>query len=324
VLGKHTVNWPLVRILIIGGTALIGPHLVRELLLDQLLPGKRNVIHTLTRTGKTSFCETAHRADRSNKSALKGVIQTIKPDAVIDMIPFTRWDADVLVSALAELDLSIPVVAISSIDVYAAYAHLHQSEKIPFQQCPITETMPLRTKLGPEGPDYDKLAIESIYQKHIQNLCVLRLPAIYGWPDTTRVADYLEPMLNGESHIRLSEDKANWMFSRCLHKNAAYAIYLAVSARLTGQHFFNVGEEVVFTEREWIQKIAAHCGWSGELDESMSEASMVDWKQHFYVCTQRIRTELGYKEKYSIEEGLADTIAFHAYQRGGGAYEKYY
>jgi hypothetical protein len=61
-----------------------------------------------------------------------------------------------------------------------------------------------------------------------------RLPAIYGWPDTTRVAHYLEQMRDGETVILMPQDNATFRFSRCLHKNAAFAVALAVGALANG------------------------------------------------------------------------------------------
>lgn len=307
------------RVLIIGGTALIGPHLIRELSEHGV-----NDVHTLTRSGKSYYCETSHTVDRRNRGSLQNAIGEIQPDVLVDMIPFTADDANILVACLNELRLQIPVIAISSIDVYAAYANLHQTEILPLQRCPLTEKMALRTKLGPEGWQYDKLSVESIYNTNFEDIYILRLPAIYGWPDCTRVSNYLEQMLDGERVIELDQYLSEWKFSRCFHKNAAHGIALSVISNNSGQHTYNVADKETYSEYQWIQKIADSCGWKGAIVENKILSNKTNWQQHFYVSSEKIRSELGYTEKYSTTEGLADTIAFYAYQRSGAVYKKYY
>jgi len=308
------------RVLLIGGTALIGPHVIRELMSNDVFD-----LHTLTRQGKKYYCETAHRADRRDLSALSSAINRIRPDVIIDMVPFTAVDASNLVSAITGSDTKL--IAVSSIDVYSAYACLHQTENTPVQTCPLTETMPVRKELGPEGSAYDKLSVEAIYKDNLNDVCILRLPAIYGWPDCTRVSAYLDKMLDGADEITLDKHLGNWKFSRCLHKNAAYAIALTVLSNQTGRHTYNVADEIVYTERQWIEKIGKACGWHGtivESDTSDTSDKTINWLQGFYVSTEKIRSELAYFDKYSTDEGLTDTVAFHAYQRTGATYKKYY
>lgn len=310
----------ILRVLLIGGTALIGPHVIRELMSNDVFD-----LHTLTRQGKKYYCETAHQADRRDLPALSSAISRIRPDVIVDMIPFTAVDASNLVSAITGSDTKL--IAVSSIDVYSAYACLHQTENTPVQTGPLTETMPVRKALGPEGIAYDKLSVEAIYNDNLSDVCILRLPAIYGWPDCTRVSAYLDKMLDGADKITLDKHLGNWKFSRCLHKNAAYAIALSVLSKQTGRHTYNVADEIVYTERQWIEKIGKACGWHGtivESDSSDSSDKTINWLQDFYVSTEKIRSELDYFDKYSSDEGLTDTVAFHAYQRTGVTYKKYY
>ena len=213
------------RVLIIGGTALVGPHLIRELFENGVFD-----VHTMTRTGQQILCERAHIADRRDKGALLDLLRNVKPDVIVDMIPFTQEDATLLITALTTLGIEIPVIALSSIDVYAAYANLHRTETAALQQCPILEDMALRTRLGPEGKAYDKLSIESSYTEQLDAVCIMRLPAIYGWPDTTRVSQYLDRLLDGDKEIVIQPEESDWLFSRSFHKNVAHAIFLAVRA----------------------------------------------------------------------------------------------
>jgi nucleoside-diphosphate-sugar epimerase len=303
---------PAKRILIIGGTALLGPHVIREL-------SPNTEIHTLTRTGKRLLFETAHKGDRRNRDDLNRAIDAAQPDLILDMIPFTKQDADIFCELAPA---HFPVVALSSCDVYQAHGLLHGTEHGPPQPCPLRETAALRTELGPEGLDYDKIAVESSLAGHFTNLTILRMPALYGWPDTTRVLPYLNQMLDGAPEIKLTAHRARFKFCRALHKNAAHAVSLAVQAMQTGQHIYNVAEQRAYTEIEWAERIAAHVGWSGKI--VITPDNEHPDRQHMYVDSSKIRSELGFSERHDPDEGLADTVAFHIYQRHGKPYKKYY
>lgn len=303
----------------IGGTSLVGPHVIRE-----LLSAVDTSVWTLTRTGSPYFCETSLSGDRDDFSVVKDAIAAAQPNVIIDMIPFTARNADTLAAAVRSIGVKPRLVAVSSIDVYRAFGRLNKTEDAPFQSCPISESMELRIKLGPQGTAYDKISVEQIYADAFEDATILRLPATYGWPDTTRVEQYLDQMLDGAATINIPDNLASFRFSRCLHKNAAFAIALAAHARHTGYRVYNVAEAKVFSELEWAGKIAACCGWRGEITVTPWTSDAERPQQQFEVATDAIRKELGFYEKYDVDEGLSDTVAFHAYQRLGKSYAKYY
>lgn len=303
----------------IGGTALVGPFVIRELTAEGFAE-----VWTLTRSGKTYYCETSLIGNRDDDDALIDAIRTAQPDLIIDMIPFTVLNVEKLASACRRLENGARIIAISSIDVYSAFGRLNKTEEAPYQPSPIHEDMALRKKYGPEGEAYDKIGIERVYREAFENLVILRLPATYGWPDTTRVEFYLDQMLNGTKVIRLSEDRAAFRFSRCLHKNAAFAISLAARQSKETTSTYNVAEPTAYTEYEWAKKIAALCGWRGEIELSPWATDVENPCQQFEVDTRAIRQDFGFFEKYDPDEGLADTVAFHAYNRFGKQYKKYY
>lgn len=298
----------------IGGTALIGPHVVGE------LSRAGCSVTTLTRSGRSYFCETAMKGDRADPEALKAACAT-RPDVVIDMIPFTAAQAHTLIAAMG--DTPARLIALSSIDVYSAYGILHRTETAPFQPCPIPETAALRTELGPEGAAYDKLAIEHIYSNR-EHVTLLRMPQIYGWPDTTRLLPYLDQMLDGASQIDLPADRAALRVSRTLHKNAAIAIALAALKAPQGRRIYNVSEPKALTEQDWITHIAQACGWQGKLNITKWRKDTPSPRQQLHVDSTLIRRELDYREVYNQNEGLADCVTFHAYQRLGKTYVKAY
>lgn len=308
------------KALIIGGTGLVGPNVIQE-----ITAGFADAqISTITRSGKSLFAEHSFKADRNDCEQFTNILAQTKPDVLIDMIPFTAEDATTTANIVKKMVPTLPVIALSSIDIYAAYAKLHSTEDIDYQHCPITETMTLRQKLSVEGTKYDKLNVERIYCETLQNVTILRLPATYGWPDTSRITPYLDPMLAGEKSITITKTMADWKFSRCLNKNAAYAIFKTIAANQHGQHIYNTAEETTYSELEWCQKIARHCGWNGKIIIAAGTADPIDFKQDFHVSSQKIRTELGYTDKYDPNEGLADTIRLYAQKRFQIPYEKSY
>ncbi len=304
----------------IGGTGLVGPYVMQEIFSE--LPDA--TVTTITRSGQKLFTESAHKFDRNDIAEFSCLLQSLEPNHIIDMIPFTVNDAHNTASTIANFNPNIPVVAISSIDIYSAYAKIHRTEDVPTQTCPITEDMTLRKELGVEGAAYDKLHVEKTYFEILPNVTILRFPATYGWPDTTRFNPYLELMLNGQQDIKLSPQKAGWKFSRCLHKNAAYAVLKALQHEPKGHNIYNVAEEIAHSEIDWCQKIASFCGWRGRilLDDELNDE--VDFKQDFYVCSQKIRNELGFFEKYSPDDGLAEAIKLFAFEKLGRNYKKCY
>ncbi|MBL4768856.1 MAG: NAD-dependent epimerase/dehydratase family protein [Rhodobacteraceae bacterium] len=307
------------NILIIGGTSLIGPHVIRE-----LSNGSDNCVWTLTRTGRRYFCETGLKGDRNDQSTVIAALAKSQPDVIVDMIPFNAKNIESLISACKKTRTHARVVALSSIDVYSAYGRLNNTEVAPYQPSPIYEDMALRNAFGPEGAAYDKIGVERVLLSGFEHTTLLRLPAIYGWPDTTRVEHYLEQMLCGATVISMPQDKASFRFSRCLHKNAAFAVALAVRATTEGQRVYNIAEETAFSELEWAQRIGQCCGWKGRFEVTPWSVGIENPRQQFEVATKAARQDLGFYEKYNVVEGLSDTVAFYGYQRLGKDYQKYY
>ncbi len=303
------------RALVLGGTGLIGPFV-------QLGLGPQSVT-TLTRTGVPRFCETALTGDRHDPTDIAKAIRHASPDIVIDMIPFTTKGATALCDAMADTGCAAPVIALSSMDVYAGFGRIHGTEDVAFQPSPMAETDQLRLHPGPQGDAYDKTGIERIYRDRFADLTILRMPVVYGWPDCTRVASYMDPMLRGDKVITIAQDVMQFEISRGLHANAAHAVVLAARARHRGQHVYNVGEVTAVSEAEWTQKIADIVGWSGEM-----VAGPPRWApgpvQHVVGDTKAIRDALGYDEIMDPTEGLRANVLFHAYQNSGRTYQKGY
>jgi hypothetical protein len=126
----------------------------------------------------------------------------------------------------------------------------------------------LRTGEGAQGAAYDKLAVERVYAATLENVAVLRLPAVYGWPDQSRIEAYAGPMLDGADEIVLHPRLARWRFARVLNRNAGHAVSLAALGNWSGFWAWNVAEPVSPTEAEWVARIGKAVGWRGRIVES--------------------------------------------------------
>lgn len=277
-------------------------------------------VSTFTRSGRALFCEKALKGDRRIRGELEAALRVVGPDLVIDMIPFTLGDAQLLRDAIKPE--GIPLIALSSCDVYRAFGLLHGTEDGMAQACPLREEAGLRKNLGPEGAEYDKVGVEQVYLA-LDTVTILRMPVVYGWPDVTRVETYLDQMLDGADEISLSADRAAFRVSRSLHKNAAHAVACA-AAYMGGKRIYNVAEPKAVTEADWINKIAAACGWKGNLRITKWQTDVPSPRQQLYVNTEKLRTDLKFSEIFDPEDGFNEMIRFHAYHRFGKPYRKFY
>ena len=288
------------KITIIGGTGLMGPFLVKRLV------DAGHLVTCINRRGQSS-CDSVIACDRRDRNALAKVMASLEHDVIIDMIPFIQSDAEIVCEIFADRK-DIKLVTVSSIDVYQAYGRLHRTETGPYQKCPISETDPLRELPSIRQEYYDKIGVERAYLKHFKNVSILRMPAIYGWPDTSRIQRYFDALPNEDKTLKMHPLLANWGFTRASAPDCAYAIFLTLEQ--TGQHIYNVGEEELLSEEAWCHAIWTAAGEKGNIvyDESAEIPFDVDLKQCWHVDTQKIRKELGYQETTNRSEILAHNI----------------
>lgn len=321
------------RILVIGGTGFVGPHIVRRL---HDLDNAVTVVHR----GRTETdLPAAVRHIHLNPDGLPGrawlsdvwtEFGPLAPDVVLDMMPVTEDDAQTVMSVFR--DLAGRLVAISSQDVYRAYGALTGIDTCPVQPTPIPENGALRERLYPyradppraaDDPqrrldDYDKILCERVYlgDPRLPGT-VLRWPMVYGPRDKQhRLYEYLRRMDDGRPSIVIEERMANWRWTRAFSENVAEAVVLAVTDPRAAGQVYNVGEEDALTTSQWVREIAAATGWSGEviavpaerLPEEMRHGMHVE--HDLAVDTTRIRRELGFTESVPRAEALARTIAW--------------
>jgi len=317
------------RVLIIGGTRFIGPHVVKQLMV-------RGYEITLFNRGKSVAAAGAlplpadihviHGDRRALSTELQAKLRAAEPEVVIDLVCVTERDA------ASVLDVFAPVarryVLVSSCDVYRAYGILIGKEEgePALEPTPLTEDSPVRRRLYPyrgeearaaDDPqrildDYDKIPSERLVLHHAQlEGVVLRLPMVYGPGDYQhRLHSYLTQMDGGAEEIVLARSLAAWRDCRGYVADVAQGIVLAAVLDEAAGRVYNIAEEDSGTQKEWVERIAHAAGWGGalkEVDEGelpAEERPDFNTAQHLTVDSRRIRTELGYCETAAPEEAL--------------------
>src|SRR5713101_1109377 len=144
------------KVLVIGATGFIGPHLVREL---QRLGHAVAVFHRDTSTTSLSGVECI-LGDRKQLHQYRETFCRLAPEVVIDMILSSGPQAETLMQVFR--GVARRVVAISSMDVYRAFGIFHGTEPGPLQPVPLTEESEVRRNLHPYPPAVLK-KVQSIF-----------------------------------------------------------------------------------------------------------------------------------------------------------------
>ncbi len=312
------------RILVIGGSGnFIGARVVDE------LAGLGHDVTVFSRIAPQRSAIAHIAGDRRRLSDFSAALRAAVPEVVVDVIlssePQVRAVQNVFRGVAAR------VVALSSQDVYRSCGVLHHLEPGPLEPLPLTESSPLRTRLQTYPPaqiarlqhifrwlddEYDKIPVERAVLSDPELAgTVLRLPMVHGPGDKLhRFFPILKRIWDGRPAILMAEEFAAWRGTKEYVDNVAAAIALAVVSKAAAGRIYNIGEAATLSELEWARMIADATGWRGEFvvvpnDRVPAHLRMpVNWAQHWVADTNRIRSELGYGERISREEGVRRTI----------------
>lgn len=294
------------HILILGGTGLTGLFITR-FLIEQ---GHR--VTLFHRGGHTVDLPPAVNhifGDRRELDRFSSDFNSLKPDVVLDMLAFTREDAELLMRVFR--GVTQRVVVPSSIDVYRAFGRLHGTEPGLPDPIPFSEESPLREKLSIHGEEYEKRWVEQVVMEDAQLPgTILRYPMIYGPNDGGRTFDIVKRITDKREVILFDDGLARWRWSRGYAENVAWATVLAVINEGAEGRIYNVAEPEGLSYLEWTQRIIRAAGWTGRII-LVPRGRMDDptnYEHHWVVDTTRIRAELGYMEVVPPEEAIRRTV----------------
>ena len=281
------------RILIIGGTKFIGPHVVREL---------TELCHSVTvyhRGQSEAALPPSVRHVRRPEAAMPvrqfpNEVLTPSPDVVIHMIAMGEGDSR---AGLAAFRGRVErMVWLSSGDVYLAYGRFTGLEPGPLDNRPLTEASPLRRVLYPyraksKSPDdlshyYEKILVERIALSDSQTPgTILRLPKVYGPGGNADLAT-----------IYGFRNHSQWRWTHGYVENVAAAIVLAALHPAAVGQIYNVGEAYTPTIAERLANLPPSSMPVSEIP--------ANFDQHIVYDTSAIRNQLGYCERVPEPEAL--------------------
>jgi nucleoside-diphosphate-sugar epimerase len=288
------------RILVIGGTGTIGFHVSKQLSEagnEVCILHRGETVRDLPPAVRTlNSCDpTPLRVREFPSEALR-----FSPDAVIHMIAMCDEDAKAAMNALK--GHAGRMVAISSGDVYLAYARFMRLEPgEPISQ-PLREDSELRKSRYPYRSQdvskddlrwvYDKIPVEqaTLSTRELPGT-VLRLPKVYGPEQNCDLAT----VYKYRAH-------PHWRWTHGYVENVAAAIALAATHPNARNQIFNVGEAHTPTIEERLRLLPASTLVSHETES-------YDFRQDIVYSTEKIRNELGYAEIVPYEEGVRKTLA---------------
>jgi len=295
------------KILILGGTGLTGPFTTRYLV-------EQGHQVTIFHRGKhqLDLPPGVNRilGERRKLDEFTDEFKQMAPDAVLDMLAFTRQDAEMLMRVFK--GIAKRVVVPSSSDVYRVFGRLHGTEPGPVDPIPLAEDAPLRESLSIHNEEYEKRWVEQVVMSDPDLPgTILRYPMIYGPNDGGRTFDLVKRMMDNRQVIPLDEKVARWRWSRGYAENVAWATVLAVTQEQARERIYNVAEPEGLSYLEWTQRVTRAAGWAGRivvLPSGRLDVGGGNYEHHWVVDTTRIRAELGYMEVVSQEEALRRTV----------------
>jgi nucleoside-diphosphate-sugar epimerase len=302
-----------VRILMIGGSGMTGPHIVRALI------AQGHSVHLLHRTATASpLLAGAHfwQGDKARLTALRPDLVALAPQVIVHMVAFNQQDAaDLLVAARGVAER---LVVISSIDVYRAYGRFNRTEPGPLEAVPLRETAPLRTCKDTLHSGYEKVAVERVASSDPSLPCtILRYPAVYGTGDAQhRLRPWVRRIDDGRKVIMLGVGQAGFRFHTASVENVAAAAALAMTHPQAIGRTFNLGDRAPLSMAAWAEGVAQALHWDGRIitvpDGQLPShlANTYDYRQDLVADTGLLRTVLGYREPVTHLDGLLDAIAW--------------
>lgn len=285
------------RILVIGGTGLIGSAITR-----QLANGGHHV--ALFHRGCTranlppTVSEFVDPLSVVPIGRFPREIFTFQPEVVVHTMAMGERDTRAAVAAFS--GLASRLVLLSSGDVYRAYGRFTGIEPGPVEEGLLNESSPLRTVHFPyrkraASADalehwYEKILAEQTALNGNLPATVLRLPKAYG------------PGKNADlATVYAYREHPNWRWTHGYVDNVAAAAVLAATDPRAANRIYNVGEQYTPTIEERLE-------WLPPSPVKSEDDHSFNFAQNIAYDTSRIRAELGYQEIVPERKAMLRTL----------------
>ena len=286
------------RCLIIGGTRVIGPHVVRRL---HMRGWNIAVLHRGLHLAALPANVLRIIDDCAGIPVLRvpSTAQRFEPDVVLHMIAMGEPDAEAAMTAFD--GCAGRIVVLSSGDVYRAYGRFVGTEPGPIEPTPLTESAPLRDCLFPYRETataqedlafwYDKILVERAARSR-RGLpgTVLRLPKVYGPDENADLAT-----------VYGFRRQPQWRWTHGYVENVAEAIALAVVDARAANNVFNVGEAHTPTMAERLARLP-------DWDVPPADEAGKNFAQDVAYDTSKIRRELGFVEAIAEAAAMIECV----------------
>ncbi len=243
------------RVVILGGTRFIG-----RAILERLAPAHDVLIVHRGASEPDALPAVAHvHVDRAELRDAGTELRAFNADAVVDVSGMSAADAH---RALDVFGANPRFIAISSVDVYRAYASFHRG--LAVEPVPLTESSPLRSPehFHIDRPDWENIEFEAVYRA--AGGTALRLGAVYGpHDDPSRLEFILRRVRAGRSRIPIGS--GGFRFSRVYVHDVARAVANALVVDGIAGQAFNVCESQTWNYAEFAAQILAMAGSDAEL-----------------------------------------------------------
>ncbi|MDP9442203.1 MAG: NAD-dependent epimerase/dehydratase family protein [Actinomycetota bacterium] len=288
------------RVVILGGTRFIGRAVVEEL----VARGHDVLVVHRGQHEPPDLAPVEHlHADRTKLRLVRGELNEFRPDAAVDVSAMNGAQADAALRALPD---GIRLVALSSGDVYRAFASVHSG--IHTDAVPLDETAPLRERRFLVAPHDENLEVEERYLA--RGAVILRLGAVYGEHDYQRRQEFVLRRVRARRR-RMPIGDGAFLFSRCYV--VAVAVRLALEHGPSGE-IFNVAEQSTWSMRLLAEKVVQAAVAKPELVTVNAALLPADLRitalsrQHLLMDSHKIRS-LGWRDT-DADEALRQTVAW--------------
>src|ERR1700722_248380 len=274
------------RCLVIGGTRVIGPHVVRRLcaLGWDIAVLHRGIHRPVLPAGVLRIVD-----ESAGIPVVRGPIaaRRFEPHVVLHMIALGERDAEAAMDAF--VGHADRIVVLSSGDVYRAYGRFIGTAAGPIEPTPLTENSPLRDCLFPYRSSaasadalcywYDKILVErAVLSRGDLPGTVLRLPKVYGPDENSDLAS-----------VYGFRGQPQWRWTHGHVENVAEAITRAVGDPRAANNIFNVGEAHTPTMVERLARLR-------DRETAVADVAGKNFEQDIVLDTSKIRRVLDFTE----------------------------